>query len=249
MRDELGDIIKELYESPESSRAVNRHGPLILRLDGRAFSSFTRGMEKPVDGRLSDAMIATASHLVEHFKAHIGYTQSDEITLVFVNESELSEYPFAGKYQKLCSVAAGLASVKFALAFPDHAHKLPHFDCRAFGVPNMETAYDVLRWREKDARRNAVLSLGQRIIGKKKIIGMATRDVAQKLRAEYGETPEQYGDHFARGTYLQRITRERQLTPEQLERIPAAHRPAPDAKFLRSAVEVVPAPLPSGDAG
>ena len=240
MKNDIGDFIKTMYERPEAGRAANPHGPLVLRLDGRAFSSFTRGMKKPHDQDLANAMINTASHLVEHFKAHVGYTQSDEITLILVNNTDESEFPFGGKFQKLCSVAASLAAVKFSACLPDHAHKLPHFDCRAFGVDTMNVAADVLRWREADARRNAVLSLGQQLIGKKKILGVGTRDVADMLLKDHGASPDDYGPHFARGTYLQRVTCERTLTRQQIEKIPEKHRPHPDQTFLRSQVEVVP---------
>ena len=239
MQDKLGDFIKRFYESPETSRAANPYGPLILRIDGRAFSTFTRGMEKPHDEKLSAAMIETAKHLVEHFKAHVGYVQSDEITLILVNEGELSQFPFGGKFQKLCSVAASLAAAKFSQCLPEYAHKLPHFDCRAFGVSTMELADDVLRWRHADARRNAVLSLGQKVIGKKKIMGVGTADVARILCDEHGVLPEDLGDHYANGTFLQRITKERELTPKQLEKIPPDHRPKPGETFMRSQVETV----------
>lgn len=245
MRDDLGDKIKFLWEGPESARCAPRDCPLIVRLDGRTFSRVTRDLKKPIDDSFASAMQETTSHLIEAFKAHIGYTQSDEITLMLVNENPSSEFPFGGKYQKICSVFAGLATAKFiSVTTQNVAARLPHFDARAFSVPSVEDGYSVFRWREADARRNAVLSLGQTVIGKKKIMGIGTRDVADRLRVEFHQCVENYGQHFARGTYLRRVTKRIELTEDQRAKIPEKYRPDTGALFLRSMVEECPAPTP-----
>ena len=80
-QDNLGDRMKA-YEGLETGRLIAQELPLIVRLDGRAFSTFTRGMDKPFDARMSEIMRAVTAHLIEQTQALVGYTQSDEITLI-----------------------------------------------------------------------------------------------------------------------------------------------------------------------
>ena len=114
--------------------------------------------------------------------------------------------------------------------------RLPHFDSRVFGVPDMAAANRVLIWREQDAKRNAVQSLGQYIIGKKAIHGMTTKQVAKRLEDGYGEKTTMYGNHFARGTYFARVTEDVELTEEQRNAIPEKHRPPEGELVKRSRV-------------
>lgn len=240
MKDELGDYIKSYYETPESSRRVNFDDILLMRLDGRSFSKFTKNFKKPVDEIVSNAMIETAKYMVDQFHAYIGYVQSDEITLVLTKNDENSEYPFNGKYQKLCSVSSGIASVKFFSEIQNHTKKLPHFDCRIFGVPNMDEANKVLEWRRSDAIRNSILSMGQSVIGKKKIVGLGTNEVRLMLLNDYDVKPDDLGQHFAYGTFLKRISKPIRLSDERWDSIPENHRPNNrNFEFMRSEVELV----------
>jgi tRNA(His) 5'-end guanylyltransferase len=107
-----GDRLK-MIEQIEAGRKANNLKPLMVRLDGKAFHTFTKGLERPYDIRLSNLMIDTTSYLVSQTQALIGYTQSDEITLYYSNK-ENQQYMFDGKYQKICSVLAGMASAYFS---------------------------------------------------------------------------------------------------------------------------------------
>ena len=84
-KDSFGDRMK-MYEGIEASRILMPGLPICVRLDGRAFHTFTRGLNRPYDERLSRMMIETTKRLVEDTHALIGYTQSDEISLILVNE-------------------------------------------------------------------------------------------------------------------------------------------------------------------
>lgn len=111
-RDALGDRMKE-YEGRESSRRLYSDLPIIARIDGRSFSKFTRPFDKPFDSSVTDAMDCATSRLVEKTHALVGYTQSDEITLVWhVDRSDnpAAQMLFDGRVQKLCSVLAGMAT-------------------------------------------------------------------------------------------------------------------------------------------
>ena len=118
-KDNLGDKLKEL-ESIESSRKAMKGLPIIARLDGRSFSKFTKGLARPFDARMSNLMIDTTKYLVEQTNALTGYSQSDEITLCwFIPYDSESEYIFDGKYQKIVSTLAALATAFFNKKIPE----------------------------------------------------------------------------------------------------------------------------------
>jgi tRNA(His) guanylyltransferase len=149
----LGNRMKA-YESQEDTRLMPRL-PTIVRLDGRSFSKFCNGMERPFDDSFREAMIEVTKYLVENTNALIGYTQSDEISLVLYSENLKSGSTiFDGRVSKICSVFASMASTKFLLEmqtrFPDKVNKaiLPQFDCRAFAVPSKVEAYNAILWRD-----------------------------------------------------------------------------------------------------
>ena len=233
MQDPEGDTIKR-WEAAETSRRLS--GPVaVIRIDGRAFSSFTRGCDKPCDTRIEAAMIAMAAELVEAFHARVAYVQSDEVTLVLVAEPP-AEMPFGGRVQKLTSVTASRAAAAFMFALPPSlAQRRPHFDARVFAVEGFAEAEAVLRWRQRDARRNAVLSLGQKALGKKAIMGMPTHQVASDLRA-INLRPEDYGPHFAFGTFLERMPQQMALPEAERLQISEPWRPAPGHIVTRNVI-------------
>lgn len=97
--DEFGVRMKA-YEAVESSRRLNAHLPVYARIDGRSFSKFTRDMDRPFDQSMTSAMIETARHLVQETHAQIGFTQSDEVSLIRLAKTEESQIFFSGKVQK-----------------------------------------------------------------------------------------------------------------------------------------------------
>src|ERR1700761_6891397 len=82
-KDDFGDRMKQVYEAPETERRFLPMLPIYARLDGRSFSRLTKDMARPYDVRMSDAMVDTTKYLVGETHALIGYTQSDEISLVW----------------------------------------------------------------------------------------------------------------------------------------------------------------------
>jgi tRNA(His) guanylyltransferase len=109
--DDLGERMKT-YEAIEAARMLEAGRPIYARIDGRAFSSLTRGMKRPFDPRMTSAtMVGTASHLVRETQARIGYTQS-EINLVWLYEQPQKPL-FGNKVPKLTSILASLAAAVF----------------------------------------------------------------------------------------------------------------------------------------
>jgi len=126
---------------------------MVARLDGRSFTRLTKEVhtfEAPFDARFRDFMLQTAEHLMSGcgFDVVYGYSQSDEISLLFA----LAEDGFGRKLRKLLSVLSGEASARFSLLLGAVAT----FDCRISQLPSVEHVVDYFRWRNEDAHRNAL---------------------------------------------------------------------------------------------
>lgn len=127
---------------------------IVARLDGRGFTKLTKEVHKfkaPYDERFRDYMLDTVEHLMNSgFDIIYGYTQSDEISLLFSLEDET----FNRKIRKINSVLAGEASAKFSLLLGD----IGCFDCRVSQLSNIQQVIDYFRWRQQDAHRNSLNS-------------------------------------------------------------------------------------------
>lgn len=180
--------------------------PIIVRVDGRAFHTFCRNMERPYDERMSRCMIETTKYLVEETHAVIGYTQSDEINLILYNENPQAQPFFDGRVQKLASVIASLATVKFAQEYLHQfcQYRHPSFDCRVFNVPSKTEAVNVLVWREMDAVRNSISMAAQSVYSHKELFEKKTNEM-QEMLFQKGINWNDYPAFFKRGTYVKRI--------------------------------------------
>jgi len=117
-RDGLGDRMKNNYENRAKTYLLRRT-PVIIRLDGKAFHTFTRGFAKPFDARLMAAMQETTLELCKNIQGCVfGYTQSDEITLVLVDYNTIdTDAWFDYSVEKMCSVAASMCTLYFNRIF------------------------------------------------------------------------------------------------------------------------------------
>lgn len=229
VQDSLGDRMKG-YEAEQCEARLSPHLPIVARIDGRTFSTFTRGLEKPFCEPLSQAMNEVCATLVDRTHARIGYTQSDEISLVYLAERPESSVCFDGRVQKLTSVLASLAAAQMARAVAarlslEYGARLPHFDCRVMQMPSRTEAANAILWRWKDARKNAISSLAQANFSPKKLHGLHGGEMLELLRAE-GVEFDSYPSAYKSGTFWRRESEMRQLTEAELQRIPDAHRPA-----------------------
>lgn len=232
--DEFGNRMKT-YEAVETSRRLDVRLPICARIDGRAFSRFTRGMQRPYDHAMSTAMVETTKHLVEQTHARLGYTQSDEISLVWLAEGESADILFSGKVQKMVSVLASMAAAKFARVCPaGYESRLPHFDCRVFQLPDRTEAANAFLWRAMDARKNAISMTAQARFSAKQLHGKRQKDMLAML-AEVGIDFDALPGFFKDGTFARRKTVERVLTPKELAIIPEKHRPV--GPILRTEIE------------
>lgn len=237
MNDTLGDLIKS-YENTEQFDPTM---PVIVRLDGKAFHTVTKGLERPFCVQFTDWMHNITKYLVERTDAVVGYTQSDEITLILFSDNPKRELYFGGRIQKLCSVLASMATMR-AL---NYRHMLPEvarnrdimFDCRAFQVPTTQLATLSVLWRIQDAYRNAVNSISQANFSHKQLMEKNSDDKLKMLQ-EIGVTLDQFNSYNLYGALFKRTAIRRKFEADELEQLPEKHhaRLNPDLVVERSAV-------------
>ena len=238
----LGDRMKH-YEGLEASRKLMPGLPIMVRLDGRSFHTFTRGMTRPYHLPMSQAMIETARFLVEDTHARFAYTQSDEISLGYWYPDATSQMLFDGRIQKLTSILAALATAKFnqevVRTMPEKAAMLPVFDARVFNLPSLEEMANCVLFRALDCAKNSITMAASAYYSHAQLFGVSGRDKHELLRAK-GVNWADYPDYFKNGSLLRRETVLKELTGEELSRIPEGRRPA--GPVPRSQVVVVETP-------
>jgi tRNA(His) guanylyltransferase len=244
---ELSDRMK-LYETIGAGQMLMPNLPALVRLDGKAFHSWTRGLRRPYDERLQDLFDAVTRFLVEESNAVIGYTQSDEITLVLWNYGKPeSQIYFDGRAAKLTSVLASMATAKFnALApeyLPEKMGRLAYFDCRVWNVPDEAEAVNCLIWRELDATRNSIQMAAQSLYSPKQLHQKNTSEM-QEMLWQKGINWNDYPARFKRGGYFKRRLIERKFTSEELEALPPLHEAHrnPDLLIKRHVIDRVELP-------
>lgn len=163
MNDDLGDLCKKMEREWSNIHPADQ--VIYIRLDGRSFSKYTRLMKKPEDyRRMTHIMKVITESLMNEFSCDLGFTQSDEISLVIIpKDSDFYNHPFGGKQQKLVSVMASTASAMMNSYFADGGtDHLATFDCRTLSCSVDEAKLHLL-WRHQDAKRNAIQSICQYI--------------------------------------------------------------------------------------
>lgn len=225
VRDDLGTRMKENYEDVFKTRLMKRT-PVAIRIDGKAFHTFTRGFEKPFDEVLSASMQDTMKYLCENIQGCVlGYTQSDEITLILVDYKKLdSSAWFDYEVQKLCSVSASMATLEFNRAFVRHTqdayndwcindnHKKEYvdrlysrihtgamFDARCFNIPREEVT-NLIYWRQVDAARNSVQMVGQANFSHSELQEKRCNEIQDMLLTQRGINWNDYPTKFKRGS-------------------------------------------------
>lgn len=204
MKDSLGDRMKN-YE--KASRAyLTRRTPVIVRLDGAHYHSFTRGFHRPFDDVLINAMQLTMLDLCKNIQnCVLAYTQSDEISLILCDykKRDTSAW-FDNQVQKICSTSAALATIFFNRNFEAIIKKLnslgyfynenkeiyekalkknPTFDSRCFNLPKEEVC-NYLIWRQQDATRNSIQMAAQSMFSHKELQGLSCNDLQNLMFTE-----------------------------------------------------------------
>lgn len=213
--------------------------PVIIRIDGKAFHTFTKGFKKPFDPILSSAMQETMKYLCENIHGCVlGYTQSDEITLVLCDYQKVtSDSWFDYKVQKICSVAASMATLAFNKCFKEkveiawknavdslnyfdsspyvNAYDAAMFDARAFNVPKEEVCNNLI-WRQLDATRNSIQMVGQANFSHKELQYKNCKEIQEMLFTQNGINWSNMPTKFKRGSCC--VKQPREFTNEKGEK-------------------------------
>lgn len=210
MNDQIGNRMKSQYED-RTRFMLPRRTYTIVRIDGKAFHTFTRGCKKPFDYGLMEALDQAAIAFCEEaMGVRCGYGQSDEYSFLLTDfEINSTEAWFDGNVQKICSVAASI----FTEAFPRAGAQ---FDARCFTIPDPVEVYNYFIWRQQDATRNAIQSAGHAIFSPKQMHGMDTNQIQEKLFQECGINFNDYPSRAKRGRVIWKETYTMEPTPESI---------------------------------
>ena len=221
-KDSLGDRMKQ-YENVSRFYLTNKM-PVIIRIDGKAFHTFTRGFNKPFDDIMVMTMMETMQYLCKNIEnCVLGYTQSDEITLVLCDYKDINTQAwFDNNISKIISVSASMATAAFNQFFRDNVYekcfnfftsfdelarpymsddnyKTALFDSRAFNVPQDEVN-NCLVWRQQDAIRNSIQSVAQANFSHTELMGINCKTLVEKLQEEKGIDWNSLDTHLQRGS-------------------------------------------------
>ena len=241
MKDIIGDKIKQ-YEKVITSIKLDSTFPIVIRLDGNNFSTFTRNLTKPYDIRFSELMQEVSKFALQETGFDIAYVQSDEISLVYIPKETNSQIYHDGKLYKILSKLASKVSVRFNIRLskylPDKQNDEPIFDCRIFNLPDNNLAFETIKWRFKDARRNSILSLGYWTLGHNKVVNKKGKEILELL-LENNVDWHSYPIEYKYGTFFKRIKTKNKLSEEELNNLPEKHhaRLNPELEFERTIIQ------------
>lgn len=225
----LGDRMKNNYENVNRFY-LTRRMPVIIRVDMRTGHTFTKGMNKPFDDVFVKTMQDTMKYLCENIQGCVlGYTQSDEISLVLTDYAELTtDAWFGNNLQKMCSVSASMATLTFNKAFNDNIvkyidnnldadcgvtkdlteytkilinarNKGAMFDSRVFTIPKEEVC-NYFIWRQQDSTRNSIQSVGQANFSQRELNGKSCNDIQDMLMMQKSINWNNYATTLKRGS-------------------------------------------------
>ena len=229
MNDDLGTRMKHYYENIPKTKLMRRT-PVAIRIDGKAFHTFTKGFDRPFDKVLMTTMQETTQYLCENIQGCVfGYTQSDEITLILIDYKRLNSSAwFDYEVQKMCSVTASMATMAFNKIFQKHVdeYRFSKWDgiskykdgtqeyiqilLNAVDKGAMfdarcfnvpkEEVTNLIYWRQLDATRNSIQMVGQANFSHKELQNKNCNDIQNMLLTEKDINWNSYPTSCKRGT-------------------------------------------------
>lgn len=211
----LGDRMKAYYED-RYRVLLPRRTNFMIRVDGKAFHSFTKDLKRPFDIEFMNDMDETARFMCQNIQgAKFAFVQSDEISILLTDYDDLrTEAWFNGNLQKMASISASMATAKFNQLrlsrycrgdYLDNAWEnidrqtLAMFDSRIFVIPEMAEVHNNFIWRQQDATRNSIQMAGQSHFSHKELQGLSCDQIQEKLFQERGINWNDYPVGFKRG--------------------------------------------------
>ena len=173
----LGDRMKENYEK-RTRILLPRRTYTLIRVDGKAFHTYTRGLTRPFDVKLVKDMDETAAYMCQNIQgAKFAFVQSDEISILLTDFDQLStDAWFDGNVQKMTSVSASLATAKFNALRPD---KIALFDSRVFTIPERTEVSNYFIWRQQHTVRNSISSVAQSMFSHKELENKSSNEMQE----------------------------------------------------------------------
>jgi len=222
MKDALGDRMKDFYEDRTRTKLARRTNT-IIRIDGKAFHTYTRGLERPFDMWLMEDMDATAAYLCKNIQgAKFAYVQSDEISILITDFDDLGTHAwFDNNLQKMASVAASMATARFnqlrlireaknggdLVGSQISQFPMAMFDARVFQIPFAAEVENYFIWRQQDATRNSISSAAQSVYSSKELHGVKT-DGMQEMLFQKGINWNDYSPREKRGSVIRKVEKQ-----------------------------------------
>jgi tRNA(His) guanylyltransferase len=222
MKDALGDRMKSGYED-RTRISLPRRSYTIIRIDGKAFHTYTKGLNRPFDRDLMDDMDATAAYLCKNIMgAKFAYVQSDEISILITDFDDIGTQAwFDNNLQKMASISASMATAEFnrlrlMRGFGNYEQtptqsraiisqfKMAQFDARVFQIPQRVEVENYFIWRQQDATRNSISSVAQSMYSPKELHGVKT-DGMQELIFQKGINWNDYTPREKRGGIIKKF--------------------------------------------
>lgn len=212
MHDTLGDRLKGEFES-KTRLLLPRKTHTIIRLDGKAFHTYTRGLPKPFDETLHEDLVESTRFLCEQVTGTLfAYVQSDEVSMLVTDLAKPGTQPwYSGNVQKIASVTASTLTAKFNerrnIGLGELGEHLAIFDSRVFTIPNPDDVVDYFHWRYLDAWRNAISSLASVHFSARELHEKSVATRLGMLRAR-GVDVATLDPRFRAGSIVEPVTRE-----------------------------------------
>ena len=225
---ELDIRMKEYYEQIPKTRLMRRT-PVAIRIDGKAFHTFTKGFRKPFDSVLVKSMQETTKYLCANIQGCVfGYTQSDEITLILIDYQKFNTSAwFDYEVQKMCSISASMATMAFNKFFRKNAEdcvddmmlawnvssedkvymnqlykameKGAMFDSRVFNIPKEEVT-NLILWRQNDASKNSIQMVGRAYFSSTDLKKKSCSNIQDMLMDGFGINWNDFPTYLKRGS-------------------------------------------------
>jgi tRNA(His) 5'-end guanylyltransferase len=193
MRDTLGDRVKK-YENVSNGNLTPR-SPAFIRVDGKAFHTFTKGCDKPFDHRVIGSMLYATEQTADQMQGFkLAYTQSDEATFMITDTDTLETQGwFSYEINKLVSITASMFTYYFNREWDRHGvsghRKEAFFDARAFTVP-IDDAPNIFIWRQRDWERNSIQMIARSLFSHKELEGKKINELISMIEEQTGREIE-----------------------------------------------------------
>jgi tRNA(His) 5'-end guanylyltransferase len=203
MKDSMGNRMKD-YEG-RTRFFLPRRCYTLIRLDGKTFHTYTKGLDRPFDEGLKSDMQETTKLLCKNIQgAKVGYTQSDEITILLTDFDNINTSAwFDGNLQKIVSVSASMTTsyFNFLRYKRTNTNKIAFFDSRAWTLSDPWEVYNTFLWRQKDCTKNSIQMAARSLYSPKELMNKNYNELNEMI-FQKGKNFNDYDTDSKRGTFV-----------------------------------------------